>query len=73
MVVGAPGWATPAWREWAAHIVASEARGVPSADIVVAAVDLYLGENGAAVVGIPWPEEPQVDVMLDVGGRYAIR
>jgi len=115
-------WATPAWQEWAAHIVASEARGVPQADIVVACTmvrdvergwhpwalrsrwfgwgtpddrdraavgqalnggcsgvpdyahvgnfqdaqywrmrgyfdgraDLYLGEDGAAVVGVPW-------------------
>jgi len=31
-----PAWATEAWREWASHIVASEARGVPQADIVVA-------------------------------------
>lgn len=29
-------WATDAWIDFAAHIVASEARNVPSADIVVA-------------------------------------
>lgn len=31
-----PAWATPQWRDFAAHIVASEARNVPEADIVVA-------------------------------------
>lgn len=31
-----PIWATEAWMDFAAHIVASEARGVPQADIVVA-------------------------------------
>lgn len=31
-----PHWATPNWQDWAAHIVASEARGVPQADLVVA-------------------------------------
>lgn len=29
-------WVTPAWPLYAAHIVASEARGVPSADIAIA-------------------------------------
>jgi len=33
---GAPEWATDAWQDWAAHVVASEARDVPSADLVVA-------------------------------------
>jgi hypothetical protein len=31
-----PAWATLEWQDYAAHIVASEARGVPQADIVVA-------------------------------------
>lgn len=31
-----PTWASPQWRNFAAHIVASEARNVPAADIVVA-------------------------------------
>lgn len=31
-----PEWATDAWQDFAAHIVASEARNVPAADIVVA-------------------------------------
>lgn len=34
--VETPTWATESWRDYAAHIVASEARGVPAADIVVA-------------------------------------
>jgi len=29
-------WATEAWQDYASHIVASEARGVPDADIVIA-------------------------------------
>ena len=33
---GTPPWATEAWQDFAAHIVASEARGVPQADKVVA-------------------------------------
>jgi len=32
----APAWTTVAWRDFAAHIVASEARGVPAADLAVA-------------------------------------
>jgi len=31
-----PKWATPEWKDFASHIVASEARGVESADIVIA-------------------------------------
>lgn len=49
-----PSWATPAWREYAAHIVASEARGVPQADIVVACTLIRDIERGWP----PWGLHP---------------
>ena len=49
-----PSWATPAWREYAAHIVASEARGVPQADIVVACTLIRDIERGWS----PWGLHP---------------
>jgi hypothetical protein len=41
-----PGWATAEWQHYAAHIVASEARGVPDADIVVACTMVRDVERG---------------------------
>ena len=41
-----PTWATARWQNYAAHIVASEARGVPSADIVIACTLLKDIERG---------------------------
>jgi len=43
-----PSWATLKWQDYAAHIVASEARGVDSADIVIACTlinDIEKGYN----------------------------
>ena len=39
-------WATERWRDWAAHIVASEARNVDSADLVVACTMVRDVERG---------------------------
>lgn len=41
-----PNWATESWQDFAAHIVASEARGVPQADIVIACTILRDIERG---------------------------
>jgi len=48
--VEVPTWATDHWENYAAHIVASEARGVPQADIVVACTILRDIEGGHG----PW-------------------
>ena len=50
----APHWATDAWRDYAAHIVASEARGVPAADIVIACTLIRDVERGFR----PWNLHP---------------
>ena len=44
--VEVPNWATENWMDYAAHIVASEARGVPQADIVVACTLIRDVEKG---------------------------
>lgn len=44
--VEVPTWATERWMDYAAHIVASEARGVPQADIVIACTILRDIERG---------------------------
>jgi len=49
-----PAWATPAWIEYAAHVVASEARNVPAADIVIACTILRDVERGWH----PWSLHP---------------
>jgi len=41
-----PSWVTEHWQDFASHIVASEARGVPSADIVVACTLVQDVERG---------------------------
>ncbi len=41
-----PRWATESWQNFAAHIVASEARNVPEADIVIACTLVRDVENG---------------------------
>ena len=50
----APQWATASWQTYAAHIVASEARGVPSADIVIACTLIRDIERGYH----PWNLHP---------------
>lgn len=50
----APYWATERWQDYAAHIVASEARGVPAADIVIACTILRDVERGYH----PWRLHP---------------
>jgi len=45
-VIPPPAWATDAWIEFAAHIVASEARNVPSADLAVACTLVWDVERG---------------------------
>lgn len=54
--VEVPAWATERWQDYAAHIVASEARGVPQADIVVACTILRDIERGWGpwVLGDRW-------------------
>ena len=55
-----PAWATLAWQDYAAHIVASEARGVPQADIVVACTlirDVEKGYNLSRWFGYGPPDE----------------
>ena len=42
----APHWVTENWMDYAAHIVASEARGVPQADIVIACTLIRDVEKG---------------------------
>ncbi len=41
-----PRWATEQWQDFASHIVASEARNVPEADIVIACTLVRDVENG---------------------------
>lgn len=48
--VEVPTWVTEHWMNYAAHIVASEARGVPQADIVIACTILRDIERGHG----PW-------------------
>lgn len=47
-----PDWATENWMDYAAHIVASEARGVPQADIVVICTILLDIERGWLPFGL---------------------
>lgn len=50
--VEVPTWATENWRDYAAHIVASEARGVPQADIVIACTLIRDVEKGWPPMGL---------------------
>lgn len=52
--VEVPQWASDRWQDFAAHIVASEARNVPSADIVVACTLIRDVESATNPVRAAW-------------------
>ena len=66
-------WVTPAWPMYAAHIVASEARGVPAADIVIACTLIHDIEDGYLpfeLHGGRWkgwgtPDEADIDAVFE--------